>query len=349
MRLERSGWPAPRVRMLQIDELFRFAAVSAAFSFLGALLTLGVLFQVGVNRTAAALWFFAATGINVARAFIIFFYRRREPNADPSQYADAFVVTNFAAGVLFGVLGTVLFPAGPAYAQLFVLMVIICFVAGSVTAYAPVRFAHAALSIPATFPTAFYLFFVRDGMHWFAGLAALFFCLAIVYYARQLHRHLEGAFIAQIERDDLLALQQALQDKVRLENRELAHRVAVRGVRAEDAAVRAERLESMFHNSPLPQFECDASGHVVTANPAAARTFAVPVEAMVGEPIAVFVSGISVHAAADAAPHSVPAEARLPAGQAHACTASLTPWALPGGPRGFAVLLSGLPSLEPVE
>ena len=340
------AWPAPRLHALQVEELFRFAGTSAAFSFLGALLTLGVLFEAGGSRSAATVWFLAATAIAVARAFIVVFYRRRDPAADPTRFADAYTASNFAAGLLFGTLGTVLFPPGPPHAQLFVFMVIMCFVAGSVTAYAPVRFCHDALSIPATFPTALYLFFARDGVHWYAGLAALFFCVAIVYYAHQLHRHFERGFLAQIERDDLLAVQQALQEKARLENRDLAHRVAVRGVRAEDASGRAERLEALFERSPLPQVECDAAGHIVVANPAAGRFFGLPPAAMAGQPLSVFVSHLSPAAAAESSPHSLPVRALLPRGGV-SCTASITPWALPGGPRGFAVTLSGLPATAP--
>lgn len=341
------AWPAPRLQVLQVEELFRFAGTSTAFSFLGALLALGVLFDAGGSRTAATLWFLAATAIAVARAFIVFFYRRREPGADTQRFADAYTASNFAAGLLFGTLGTVLFPAGPVHAQLFILMMIICFVAGSVTAYAPVRFCHDALSIPATFPTALYLFFVRDGVHWFAGLASIFFCVAIVYYAHQLHHHFARAFLARIERDDLLALQQALQEKTRLENRELAHRVAVRGVRAEDASVRVERLEALFERSPLPQIECDAAGDIVVANAAAGRFFGLPPASMAGQPISVFVSQLPAAAAAESSPHSLAVRALLPLGDGVACTASLTPLALPGGPRGFAVTLTGLPVTAP--
>lgn len=342
-----TSWPAPRLHALQVEELFRFAGNSAAFSFLGALLTLGVLLEVGTSRAGAALWFLAATAIAVARALTIFFYRRRDATADPRRFADAFIVSNFASGLLFGSLGTVLFPSGPVYAQLFVFMVIICFVAGSVTAYSPVRFAHDALSIPATIPTALYLFFARDGVHWFAGLAALFFCLAIVHYARQLHLHLERGFLARIERDDLLALQQALREKAQLENDDLAHRVAMRGVRAAQASIRAERLEALFERSPLPQLECDAAGTIVVANPAAERLFGMPAGSMAGQPIAVFVSQISPAAAAEATPHSMAVKALLPRGGGLPCTASVTPWVLPGGPRGFAVTLSGLPATAP--
>ncbi len=173
-------WPAPRLRALQVEELFRFAGVSAAYSYFGALLTLGVLFEVSTDRTPAAAWFVAATILAVLRGLLVVAYRRRAPGVDPSRYAHLAISANFLAGVLWGLLGTVLFPAGPVYAQLYVVMEIICFVAGSGTAYSAVEGAHEALSIPATLPTAAYLFFMRDGMHWYAGVAAVFLCFAIV-------------------------------------------------------------------------------------------------------------------------------------------------------------------------
>lgn len=338
-------WPAPRLRALQVQELFRFAAPSAAYSFVGSLLTLGVLFESGADRRAATLWFMLATTVAFFRALVIFFYRRREPGGDLARWPRLVIAGNLAAGMLWGALGTLLFPAGPLYAQLLVLMVIICFVAGSVTAYAPVRFAHDALSLPATIPTAVYLFFVRDGVHVYAGVAALLFCAAIVYYARQLHAHLEASFLAQIERDDLLSISHAVREKVQLENRDLAHRVAVRGVRAESAANRAERLETLFEHSPLPQFDCDAAGTIVAVNAAAARLLGATAGELAGKPLADFVPGV----VAETTAHSQRAEAKRPGGAAFACTASVTPFALASGVRGFSVVLSGLPSVAAVE
>lgn len=144
-----------------------------------------------------------------------------------------------------------------------------------------------------------------------------------------------------------MALQQALQEKTRIENRELAHRVAVRGVRAEDASGRAERLETLFERSPLPQLECDAAGNVVVANPAAGRLFGMPPALMCGQPLSVFVSHVAPAAAIDAHPRSLPVQAVVAGGTPLSCTASITPWAVPGGPRGFAVALSGLPANAP--
>ena len=62
-------------------------------------------------------------------------------------------------------------------------MVITCFVGGSLTAYAPVRWAHPALSLPATMPPTVYIFFVQSGVHPMAGFTALFFVAMVIYYA----------------------------------------------------------------------------------------------------------------------------------------------------------------------
>ncbi len=161
------------------------------------------------------------------------------------------ILANLLAGIQWGLLGTVLFPDGQVYLQLFALMVIICFVAGAVTAYAPVKGAHEALAVPAAIPTAIYLFFIHSGPHWYAGVLALFFCFTIFYYASRLTRNMEEGFIMQIERDNLLSLTELLNEKLQRENRDLAHRVAVRAASIEVARERADRLDALFERSAL--------------------------------------------------------------------------------------------------
>jgi PAS domain S-box-containing protein len=257
------------------------------------------------------------------------------------------IAANVLAGVQWGELGTLLFPDSPAYLQLFTLMVIICFVAGSVTAYAAVGGAHQALSIPATIPTSIYIFFFQTGTHWYAGVMALFFCFAIVFYARKLHRHLEEGFNLQIERDDLLALTGMRNEKLDRENRELAHRVAVRGVSVESARERADRLEALFERSALPQIECDAAGNVVIANPAAERLFGLRHEQIAGRPITelLVITGTDAKALAYSPKAEVfEVEARARGGLRLPCRASFTPLpAVDGRHPGFGVVLTGLP------
>ncbi len=338
--------PEPRVRALQVDELYGFAPTATAFSYFGALLTLGVLIETGdIGR--GAVWFLWATAVTFFRSTCIVAYRRRSIDSDPEAWGRLMIAGNFLAGVQWGVLGTLLFPEGAVYLQLFTLMVIICFVAGSVTAYSAVKGAHEALSIPATVPTSIYLFFFHTGVHWYAGVMALFFCFAIVHYARKLNRHLERGFRLQVERDDLLALTGMLNEKLERENRELAHRVAVRGVSVESARERADRLEALFEGSALPQIECDAAGNVVIANPAAERLFGLRHDKIAGRPLTelLAMTGSDAKTLAYAAQSEVfEVEARARDGLRLSCRATFTP--LPAASArlpGFGVTLTGLP------
>lgn len=260
----------PLVRALQIEEVYRFAGSAAAFSYFGAVVTLAVLVDTG-DQARGFLWFLFATVVTALRAAAVLSYRRRVPGTNPERWAGFVIGTNVLAGIQWGLLGTWLWPGSHGYREIFTIMTIICYVSGSLTAYSAVRYAHQALTLPATIPVAVYLFFVEDGLHLFAGAAALFFSFAIVYYAVKLHRHLEARFRLQIEHEHLLRLSGGVAERLSLDNRELEHRAAMRGVSMESAREQAERLSSLFLRSPLPMFDCDARGVVMSANAAAER------------------------------------------------------------------------------
>ncbi|HEX7605746.1 MAG TPA: PAS domain S-box protein [Usitatibacter sp.] len=337
----RGPWPEPRLKALQVDEIYALAPSATAFSYFGALLTLGVLTQSGeIGR--GAIWFLWATAVTFFRSTCIVAYRRRGLNSDPEAWGRLVVAANFLAGVQWGVLGTLLFPEGPAYLQLFTLMVIICFVAGSVTAYAAVKGAHPALSIPATIPTSIYLFFVQDGAHWYEGVMALFFCFAIVFYARRLHLHLEQGFRLQIERDDLLSITGILNEKLERENRDLTHRAAVRGVSAESARERADRLEALFERSALPQIECDAAGNILVCNPATERLFGLRRDEIAGRSLMTFlrIPGSDLKSLASAPQGEIFDVEALGRAGTRKCRASITPLPATGDRLpGFGVVL----------
>ncbi len=339
-------WPEPRLRALQVEEFYRYAPLMTAASFFGALLTLGVLIE-NNDIGRGAVWFLWATAVTFFRSICIVSYRRRNPESDPEAWGRLMIAANLLAGVQWGLLGTLLFPDSAGYLQLFILMVIVCFVGGSVTGYAALKGAHEALSIPATIPSTIYIFFVQSGVHLYAGTMALFFSLAIIYFGRRLHRHLERGFRLQIERDDLLTLTAMLNEKLERENKELAHRVAVRGVTAEHARERADRLEALFERPPLPQLECDSAGNIIMGNPAAERLFGLRHQDLAGRPLAslLAIPGTQLKALTSTRDAEIlGAEALGREGLRVPCTASFTPLpAAEGGRAGFAVILTGIP------
>lgn len=342
----------PAVRQMQIDEVYRFAGTAAAFSYFGALLTLAVLYDTGdIGR--GSVWFLGATGVTLLRVMILISYRRRDPKADPEVWAKLVIAANLLAGIQWGLLGTILFPLTHGYRELFTIMVIACFVGGSLTAYSAIRWAHPALAIPATVPTGLYLFFVQDGAHLFAGVTAIFFCFAICYYSARLTRHLKERFELQVAHQDLLKVTGGMNQKLELENRELAHRAAVRGASMESAREQAERLFAHFLRSPLPMLECDSAANVVACNPAAERLLGEIEREMRGRPLAEHIV-----ATGRAKRETVGAETYFPAGDASTqevdilahgvrvgrCIASFTRFpAREGGQPGFAVVFAAPP------
>lgn len=337
-------WPQPRVLEQQVEELYRHAPTATAFSYIGSVLVLGVLVQTGDMGRGSA-WFLWATIVACIRTFVIVAYRRREKGSDPAPWAKLVIACNFLAGLQWAALGTLLWVEAPVYRQLFTLMVITCFVGGSLPAYSPVRGAHEALSIPATIPTGIYLFFVQGGTHWIAGVTALFFCFAIVFYARRLHAEVAERIRLQLERDSLLELTGLLNEKLTQENRELAHRAAMRSISVEAARERAGRLETLFEHSLLPQFECDSTGRIITCNLAAERLFGQSHEQLLGRPFASLMGGPYTESKALAGlrdPANVEIEIQMPSGERIPCTASLTPLPeRPGRSAGFGVILTG--------
>src|SRR6187397_1513722 len=102
------GWPEPRLRALQVEELYRFAGTAAGFSYFGALLTFGVLIDIG-DISRGAVWFLWATAVTVFR-FATVVARRRSPASDPEPWARLVIAANLLAGIQWGALGVLLYP-----------------------------------------------------------------------------------------------------------------------------------------------------------------------------------------------------------------------------------------------
>ena len=181
------------VRARQVEEVFRYAGTTTAFSYFGAILTFGVLWDTDDARRGV-IWLGYATVVACMRFAVVMAYEHRDRALSVDPWIQWVIGLNLMAGIQWGFLGTLLFPMDPGYRQLYTIMVITCFVGGSITAYSAIPWAHPALSLPATIPTAVFLFFVQGGVHIFAGVAAVGFCFAIVYYAANLTRHLEARF-----------------------------------------------------------------------------------------------------------------------------------------------------------
>ena len=97
--VEAHAWPEPRLRALQVEELFRYAGPAAAFSYIGALLTLGVLIEID-DPVRGSVWFAYATLVTVLRFASLIAFRRRQPGSDPAYWARLVILANLLAGMI---------------------------------------------------------------------------------------------------------------------------------------------------------------------------------------------------------------------------------------------------------
>ena len=194
-----------RLLAKQVNELFLFAPAAVAFSFVGSVATVLVFYDTG-ELQKGLYWFLFATLVMFFRAVVAFGYHHQSrPVANPGKWANLMIIGNFFAGIQWCLIGTALFPDTHNYRELFTVLVLTSYVAGSIIAFSPVRWAHLALAIPASVPPAIYIFFMREEMSALGGCMALFFVFCVLYFSFKQHRIVACRLQVELENEDLLA------------------------------------------------------------------------------------------------------------------------------------------------
>jgi PAS domain S-box-containing protein len=267
----------------QVQEAYRPLRAAASLSLIGAVLTLLVLGESG-DFARALYWFALASSVFVFRQFIAYRYELLGvANADPRKWALLLIAGNLLAGIQWGILGTVLFQSGDAYRQLFVIMVVISYVAGGIVPFAAVKWAHCALAIPAAIPTAIFAFFIADGPKWLPGTMALLLLFFVIYYGIDVHNRVLTRLRFELENQALLERLSSYNDELGSQNIELKHHSAV-AERAEAAARHhAEVLASHVKQTLLPVIACDVDFNIVEWNEAARELLGYQAEEVIGD------------------------------------------------------------------
>ena len=255
----------------QVEELYDAAPTVVIFSFVGSIITLAVLAQTG-DLGRGLYWFAFSTFVMLIRGTAVWMYRQQaKPLADAAIWAQLIVVGNFLAGVQWGLLGTVLFSSANIYRELFTLMVIVGFVGGSVTPFAPVKWAHPALSIPAALPPVIYIFFIDGGAQWLPGIMAMFFIFTVIFFGLRHHQTVTKRLIVELRYKALLASMGESNSQLGHQNSELKYRTEIVKRAQLEASSNAAILARHVDRTLLPVIECDANFAVVSWNAAAAH------------------------------------------------------------------------------
>lgn len=279
----RVGVDMHRLQQRQVEVLYQLAPSAVLFSYVGACISLAVIYRSG-DVEAGLYWFAFATLVVLLRATVLWQYWR-QPNAleNASRWARLMVGVNLLAGLQWGLLGTVLFASPDVYRQLFIIMVIVCYVAGSIVPFAAVKWAHPALTIPATLPSIIYIFFIHGGPQWLPGIMALFFIFTVMFFSFKQHLAVADRLSLELQNESLVEKLNSFNNELGEQNNQLMHRTAVVKRAQLDQRRRASHLASHVEKTLLPVIECDSHFGIVTWNNAASQLLGYRVSEVVGE------------------------------------------------------------------
>lgn len=261
-----------RLLAKQVNELFVFAPAAVAFSFVGSIATVVVFYDTG-ELQKGLFWFLFATLVMFFRAVLALAYHHQsKPVARPEKWARLMIAGNVFAGIQWGLIGTVLFPDHHNYRELFTVLVLTSYVAGSITAFSPVKWAHLALAVPASIPPAIYIFFMRDGMNPIGGAMALFFIFCVLYFSYKQHYIVACRLKTELENEELLARSLQSNSSLSHSNYELQNQTESERRAKREAITRADLLATHVAHTLMPIAECDRNLNVLEWNAAAENT-----------------------------------------------------------------------------
>jgi signal transduction histidine kinase/DNA-binding response OmpR family regulator len=135
-------------------------------------------------------WFAANNLITVARYILIRAYRRARPGPEESAlWARRFVLGTLAAGIVWGLLGTVLYPPHGNPYQAVIISAIVATAAVGLFTLSPVFAAYVALAVPVLLPSGLYLLLSNVPDEQVGGVILWLFLFIAVANARRNHNN----------------------------------------------------------------------------------------------------------------------------------------------------------------
>lgn len=200
--------PVPVARLREIrDEQIRIFYQNIPAQLVSLLV--GVLLALalwGITApTVLGSWCAALAVVAVLRALSFWSYRRSAVDRYEARWRTYAVLGAAGSGLVWGVGGAVLYPAGSFEYQLLVLFVLVWLGAGAVTSlsvYLPAFFAYFPFSM---LPITGSLLTQADRIHVVLGIIAIIYVVALSFYARGLNRSLVETLKLRFENVDLVA------------------------------------------------------------------------------------------------------------------------------------------------
>ena len=282
-----------RVLADQVELLFRQATIGIGGALLVATLVVYELYSPG-SRELVIFWAFVALLVAAARFVLARGYLADEKRGDdPQRWLRWFAIGALAEGVVWGFAAAVFFPSISDEQRVFLAFVLATMTAGGLPLFSAVWWVFALFAFGVIVPLEAVLF--TYGTRLFSELALMIPILLAINIAvayRLNHIFVSGYRLRQSYgrlTQDYTALNHQLGQRL-VELEEARHQVEASG----------RKLALFAERSPIPIFELDPGGRVLTANPAAEHLFGYAATEIIGQNSADFLYPKDISADASA-------------------------------------------------
>jgi len=275
----------------QVRHLYRLSVPAYLGSVLSAVIVLGALRDV-VPAWPLLWWALAVCAVTGAQYVLYRAFVKRGPTAAESRrWCSYFLLGTVSSALLWGVLGSVLYPGGSMPHEFLVMLTIAALVLLGVLVLAPIPRAFLAFLIPSMLPLIPTVYLQGSTIHYSLSLLLLAFVVVMLAAGPRISATIQEAIAKQFENNDLLARLSETHAASRQANLQLNEQVYTQRVTAEQLRQASQKLAAMIEASPLAIVANDVEGRIESWNSAAERIFGWKQEEVRGGPAPYYVPG----------------------------------------------------------
>ena len=251
----------------QVRQLYRLSRVAYYGTLVNASILVFALWGL-VSSTLLGGWLCAVFAVTAARYLLYRAYQGLQPpDSEVRTWARRFVIGAGAAGLLWGIAGSLLYPVSSLPHQFLVILLVGGMALAALVVLAPMPRACLAFVLPALLPLTVSVFFQATELHVFMG-ALIIVCVAVILATVQvLSGMMRDALRMKFENS-------ALVEQLSRANRELSENVAAQRRSEEVLRQNEQRYRHMFEANPAPMWIRDEETlSILAANDAALAAY----------------------------------------------------------------------------
>jgi diguanylate cyclase (GGDEF)-like protein/PAS domain S-box-containing protein len=251
----------------QVRQLYRLSRVAYVGTLISSSILVFALWGL-VSSTPLGGWFCAMFAVTAARYLLYRSYQRLQPPASEARsWARRFVIGAGAAGLLWGIAGSLLFPVSSLLHQFLLIFLVGGIALAAMVVLAPVPQACYAFVLPALLLTTASVFSQDTSLHAYMGLLMVVFIAVIMATVLIVSGMMRDSLGMKFENS-------ALVEQLSQANRELSENVAALRRSQEELRQNEQRYRYMFEANPVPMWIRDEETlMILAANDAALAAY----------------------------------------------------------------------------